>query len=151
MFLLHEAKKGHSNNMLFTTDLTGSVLTRFDGGFVGAIRRRRRWASKAPAYTDPDTILVGMIVFVFNFWLIILLMICPFDLASWSLLAGSWLVASVTNFFMLYIYLKQTNQLKLMLVFLPLQLIYPIYLCTVAISGFAGGQNWKGRAVSWKS
>jgi len=151
MFLLHEAKKGHSNNMLFTTDLTGSVLTRFDGGFVGAIRRRRRWASKAPAYTDSETILVGLIVLVFNLWLLVLLMICPFNLATFNLLVGSWLVASLVNFCLLFIYLKRTNQLKLMLVFLPLQLIYPIYLCTVAISGFAGGQNWKGRAVSWKS
>jgi hypothetical protein len=151
MFLLHEAKKGYSKKMIFNSSQAGCVLTRFDGGFSGAIRRRLRWASKPRAYTDPDTILVGMIVFVFNFWLIILLMICPFNLASWRLLAGSWLVASVTNFFLLYIYLKRTSQLKLMLVFLPLQLIYPIYLCAVAISGFAGGQNWKGRAVSWKS
>lgn len=151
MFLLHEVKKDHSNNMLFSTNLAGSVLTRFDGGFVGAIRRRRRWASKAPAYTDIETILVGLIVLVFNLWLLVLPMICIFNLVSWNLLVGSLLVASLANFCLLFIYLKQTNQLKLMLVFLPLQLIYPIYLCTVAIAGFAGGQNWKGRAVSWKN
>lgn len=148
MFLLHSAKRRKGNRLKFDLSHKGFVSTRFDGDFAGLIRRRKRWASKASGYRDFDTISVALIVLLFNLWIVSLLVLLLLGYSSIYNLLIAWLVKTVVDFPLLFVFLKRTNQLKLMLVFLPLQLIYPFYISYSAIAGLLGGQIWKGRQIN---
>ncbi|BDX38489.1 glycosyl transferase [Tenuifilaceae bacterium CYCD] len=148
MFLLHSAKRKKGNRLSFDLSRKGFVSTRFDGGFAGFIRRRKRWASKASGYKDIDTIVVASAVLLLNLWIVCLLVLHLLGYSSIYNLLIAWLVKTAVDFLLLFVYLKRTNQLKLMLVFLPLQLIYPIYISYSAIAGLLGGQIWKGRQIN---
>jgi len=148
MFLLHSAKKGKSNRLMFDLGKDGFVATKFDGGFRGMIRRRKRWASKASGYKDIDTIVVAFTVLLLNLWIVCLLVLLLLGYSSIYNLLIAWLVKTAVDFPLLFVYLKWTNQLKLMLVFLPLQLIYPFYISYSAVAGLLGGQIWKGRQIN---
>ncbi len=148
MFLLHTAKKSKGNRLMFDLSRKGFVSTRFDGGFAGFIRRRKRWASKASGYNDFDTILVASLVLLFNLWIVCLMVLFLLGGATISNLLIVWLVKVAVDFPLLFVYLKRTDQLKLLLVFLPLQLIYPFYISYSAIAGLLGGQIWKGRQIN---
>lgn len=148
MFLLHAVKQNRDSRLTFNFSRHGIVRTRFDGGFSQMIQRRKRWASKSSSYRDFDTILVGFIVLVFNLWLIVLLLMYLLGKVPFVYPAAGWLLKSTVDFPLLFIYLKHTDQLKLMPVFIPLQVIYPIYISYSALAGLLGGQNWKGRKIN---
>lgn len=148
IFLLHSAKRKKGNRLSFDLSRKGFVSTRFDGGIAGFIRRRKRWASKASGYKDFDTISVALIVLLFNLWIVSLSVLLLLGYSSIYNLLIAWLVKTAVDFPLLFVFLKRTNQLKLMLVFLPLQLIYPFYISYSAIAGLFGGQIWKGRQIN---
>lgn len=148
MFLLHSAKQDFRHRLMFNFSTAGFVKTKFDGGFGGMINRRKRWASKASAYTDTDTIVVASAVLLFNLWIVGLAALSIFGYSNVWLLLIVWCVKVFSDLFLLFPYLIKTNQLKLMLVFLPLQLIYPFYISYSAVAGLFGGQHWKGRQIN---
>jgi glycosyltransferase involved in cell wall biosynthesis len=148
MFLLHSAKKESSNRLMFHFGKGEFVSTKFDGGFAGFIRRRKRWASKASGYKDFDTILVASVMLLFNLWVVCLSALFLLGYSSIYNLLIVFLVKTAVDFPLLFVYTKRTDQLKLMLVFLPLQLIYPFYISYSAITGLFGGQLWKGRQIN---
>ncbi len=148
MFLLHTAKQNKCNRLVFSLSTDGFVTTKFKGGFSGFIRRRKRWASKASGYKDIDTILVASVVLLFNLSIVFFAVGSLLGFISIYNLLIALLVKIFVDFPLLFVFLKQTKQLKLMLVFLPLQFIYPFYISYSAIAGLFGGQIWKGRPVN---
>ncbi len=148
MFLLHTAKRNKANKLMFYLGANGFVTTKFEGGFLGFIHRRKRWASKASGYKDFDTILVASVVFLFNLSIVLLALCSLLGFASIYNLLIALLVKTFVDFPLLFVFLKRTKQLKLMLVFLPLQFIYPFYISYSAIAGLFGGQIWKGRQIN---
>jgi len=148
MFLLHTAKQNKGNKLMFNLGANGFVTTKFEGGFSGFIRRRKRWASKASNYKDFDTILVATVVLLFNLSIVFFALGSLLEFISIYNLLIALVVKIFTDFPLLFVFLKRTKQLKLMLVFLPLQFIYPFYISYSAIAGLFGGQIWKGRPVN---
>lgn len=148
MFLLHTAKQNKANKLMFYLGANGFVTTKFEGGFSGFIRRRKRWASKASGYKDFDTILVASVVLLFNLSIVLLAFGSLLGFISIYNLLIALLVKTFVDFPLLFVFLKRTKQLKLMLVFLPLQFIYPFYISYSAIAGLFGGQIWKGRQIN---
>jgi len=148
MFLLHTAKQNKVNKLMFNLAKNGFVTTKFEGGFSGFIRRRKRWASKASGYKDFDTILVATVVLLFNLSIVFFALGSLLGFISIYNLLIALLVKIFVDFPLLFVFLKRTKQLKLMLVFLPLQFIYPFYISYSAIAGLFGGQIWKGRPVN---
>ncbi len=148
MFLLHTAKQNKDNKLMFSLVADGFVTTKFEGGFSGFIRRRKRWASKASGYKDIDTILVASVVLLFNLSIVLLAFGSLLGFISIYNLLIALLVKIFVDFPLLFVFLKRTKQLKLMLVFLPLQFIYPFYISYSAIAGLFGGQIWKGRQIN---
>lgn len=147
MFLLHHAKTIPGLRMGFKASQCMAVETWFTGGFKGFIKRRARWASKASAYTDIDTILLGSLVFALNLWMVFLSIFTVLGFVGAGVLLSLWLIKVVTDFVFLSIFLFKTHQQKLLLVFVPLQLIYPFYITFSAIAGLLTGVTWKGRTI----
>lgn len=147
MFLLHHAKTIPGLRLGFKALQHLAVETSFTGGFKGFIERRARWASKASAYTDIDTILLASLVFALNFWIVLLLFATVSGFVGSGVLLSLWLVKMFTDFVFLSTFLFKTHQQKLLLVFVPLQLIYPLYITFSAIAGLLIGVTWKGRTI----
>lgn len=147
MFLLHHAKAFGLNRQVFMLDGRAMVTTASLGTLRQVLNQRKRWASKAPAYTDADTIIAGATVLLFNLMLLVAAVAAFFNgLFGYAFLgmAGAKMLA---DFLLLKRYLSFSGQSNLLNVFLPLQLVYPIYIVFTALSGVIGSGKWKGRRV----
>lgn len=145
MFLLHHAKSKPGLRLGFLASPQIAVGTVFDGGIKGFISRRSRWASKALAYTDPDTILLSAVVFIFNLWLAVLIVLSILGIVHPALPLATIAAKTLVDFPFLVYYLTKTSQQKLLVVFIPLQIVYPFYISFTAIVGLLKGTVWKGR------
>ncbi len=147
MFLLHHAKRLKGLRIGFASSSAIAAHTRFDGGLIGFFRRRSRWASKSLAYNDLQTILLGLLVLSINLLLVVLLMLTIAGTVKPLLLFFVWLAKGLVDFSFMAYYLYRTKQLKLLSVFILLQVLYPFYISASAIVGFIKGTSWKGRSI----
>ena len=147
MFLLHEAKREKVKTS-FVGAIDASVLTRGSTSFSHFFKRRQRWASKSVHYTDFDTIFVGLLTLLANLAIIVLLLLAVFGNVSWSRLFLVWTIKACADFLLLSAFLLFSKQFKLMLLFIPLQLLYPFYVVITFIKSILGVNTWKGRSIS---
>lgn len=148
MFLLHKAKRLRDFSIEFLNDSNGIVRTSTEENIWNALKQRRRWASKSPHYKDFDTIVVGLIVLLFNLSLIALLFATIIDFRYFFYFIFLLVVKTFVDFLLLKRYLKFTGQDELLKVFLPLQLVYPFYVACSFFAGLFIKGHWKGRAVT---
>lgn len=143
MFLLHSAKRLSRASLRFVIAPAAHVKTRFDGGFKAMIRRRTRWASKSLGYRDFDTIMVALVVLLFNLTLVLIAVTTLTGATQPTYLLAVWAVKVIVDALLLAVYLKKTSQLRLLWVYLPLQLVYPFYTVFAAIAGVMRSVKWK--------
>jgi len=148
MFLLQHARSARDVRMGFWASPGVSVFTRFDGGVKGFLQRRIRWASKAPAYSQPDLIFLSLLVFALNLCIALLLILSILGSYSFTIPIIALAAKSLADFPFLAFYLFKTGQQKLLVVFLPLQAVYPFYITFTAISGFFKSARWKDRKIA---
>jgi biofilm PGA synthesis N-glycosyltransferase PgaC len=147
MFLLHHAKRIKGCFVSFLGNKEAVVKTSTAPSFIKALNQRKRWASKSTSYTDSDTIVVGLIVLLFNMLLVSLLVTSVFKIDFLFFYFGLMIIKTLVEFLLLYRYLKFTEQRELLKVFLPLQLIYPFYICYSFFSSISIKATWKGRPI----
>jgi cellulose synthase/poly-beta-1,6-N-acetylglucosamine synthase-like glycosyltransferase len=147
MFLLHHAKRMKGSAVTFLGYNEAIVKTSTVPSFKKALNQRKRWASKSTSYTDADTIVVGLIVLLFNMLLLSLLVASVFNIDFLFFYFELMLIKTVIDFLLLYRYLKFTEQRELLKVFLPLQLIYPFYICYSFFSSISIKATWKERPI----
>jgi hypothetical protein len=145
VFLLHSAKRLNSSKIKCIHSQAGLVYSKTTKSFADFLRQRARWASKASAYRDPISIAVALVVFVFNFVLLALLVSAFFLPVLWPLLAIGFAAKVIVDLPLLWIYLKQYHAVSLLKVFVPLQLVYPIYVLAAICVSIVGKIEWKGR------
>lgn len=145
MFLLHSIKQKKcakiscsftNNSMVYTMPAT--TLQDF---FI----QRARWASKATAYRDWQTVLVSLIVFLFNL-LIVGLIVSTFFSNEFSIWLGvAYLIKIIVDFPLLYSFLRRFNKTSLLKTYIPLQLFYPFYIIIAFAISLFTPVIWKGR------
>lgn len=142
VFLLHSAiEKGLK--VLCYLNPCGTVETKPVDSLKAFLNQRARWASKTKHYTNAAAITVALIVFGFNALLLVLLGCLLF-----SNLNPIWLVIPfgtklAVDFLLLNSYLGAIGRRKMLLVFLPLQLIYPFYIALTFALAFFKPIKWK--------
>jgi poly-beta-1,6-N-acetyl-D-glucosamine synthase len=131
IFLLHSLKKENRSKILWlespdTLVTTGSSLT-----FMSFLKQRSRWISKGKAYSDRDTIILGIVTFVSIVLQLSYLIVCfIYPDLIWVFLA-ILVLKSVPDFLILLNTSGRYAKRKLMWWFLPVQLIYPFYVLSV--------------------
>lgn len=148
MFLLHHAKTITGLRFKFIASPRVAAFTSFSGGIKGFVLRRSRWASKATAYTDSLTLLLSFLVFTLNFWIVLLAVMLVLGLITFNLPISLLAAKAIVDLPFLAYYLFKTKQQNLLAVFIPLQILYPIYITFAAILGLIKGTTWKGRINS---
>lgn len=107
--------------------------------------QRARWASKAPNYSDAMAIGVGFVVLLFNLTLLVLMILSLFNVKFFMPLIIGLGGKSIADLLLLYPFLKRTQRLSSLIVFVPLQLVYPIYIVVAFSMGMFTKVSWKGR------
>ena len=128
VFLLHALKR-RSAAIRFLSEKEVCVQTQACATLTEFFAQRARWASKASAYTDMDTIAVACVVFGVNVWLLVLL----FGMFFSRMLLPLLLVLFVAKWIADVIFLMHMRTLfvikNLLLNSFLLSLIYPFYVC----------------------
>ena len=137
MFLLHSTKKS-GGKIVWLNNTRGTVSNMLPARLKEFLRQRSRWAGKSIYYRDIDTIVLSISTLVANltiFAAIILVLINP---THWPFAIILYAAKTIPEILLLSGYLPRPEKLRLLLLYLPASLLYPVHvLLTVIISMFS--------------
>jgi hypothetical protein len=141
MFLLHHAKR-KGKTIVFNSSIEGGVKTMFEGSPMDFLRQRSRWSAKSIYYKDSDTIILGTITAITNIIIVaalVLTVIFPPIIIITLLL---YIIKSVPDILILTKMNRYPSRKYLKFWFIPLQLVYPIYVTITLIFGILSKTRW---------
>lgn len=147
MFLLHKAKRVKGCRIRFLSDERGVVQTKAESTIAKALKQRKRWTSKSIHYKDFDTIIAALVVLLFSMSIVGLFFASVLNVRYLFHLSILLAIKSFIDYTFIRRYLKNTGQDTLLNVFLPLQLVYPIYVTYSFFAGIFIKVSWKGRMI----
>lgn len=147
VFLLHSAKR-MMKNIESVNHSMSLVKTKPASTISDFIQQRARWASKAPSYRDNSSIFIASNILVFNLFIVILLFGSFFNPKLWVLFLSLFVLKLIVDLPFLLIFLNRYNRKSLLIVYLPLQLLYPIYILVVTFVSKFIKTKWKGSIVN---
>lgn len=145
VFMLLQAKKKH--NIAFLKDKAAIVYTSGAPNLKTFLYQRMRWASKSTGYKDTTAFTTALIVLLLNFLLLLLIILgfinhnyfyLAFGLFTLKLMIDFPLLNSVSQFF---------SHKTLMRYYLPMQLLYTVYIIATAALSFLIPFEWKNRLM----
>ncbi|MFZ4708109.1 MAG: glycosyltransferase [Bacteroidales bacterium] len=146
VFLMMKIRQMYNSRAIkFIKSPSSGVITYANETLYEFLNQRLRWVSKAKGYKDLWVLLVSGIVFTQSFLLLITTLawatgfikpILPLILFTAKFLADLPIMASACGF---------AKRRKLMIWYLPLQFIYPVYLVAMGMIGNILSFRWKGR------
>jgi len=145
VFLLQSVKKHFQNKVLFATAKELIVKTKAKPTFRELMNQRIRWASKSSSYSDWDMQYASLIVFLANLSLFLFVILFFLFRISFIYFLGAFLLKASIDFLFLYFITRYLEIKKLLKYFIPLVVLYPIYILVVAFSSQFLSFTWKGR------
>ncbi len=133
IFLMHSIKMSGTKRIKWLESPAAAVTTAMSPRIDHFLRQRARWISKAGAYRDRFTILLGIVTFftiLFEFGLLAVLFTRPDYL---PVLAVVFVIKSVPDLLIINNTAGRYSHKKLMRWFLPSQIIYPFYVFAVTL------------------
>lgn len=133
IFLMHSIKMSGAERIKWLESPAAAVTTALSPRIGHFLRQRARWISKAGAYRDRFTILLGIVTFftiLFEFGLLAALFTRPDYLPVLTVVI---VLKSVPDLLIIHNTAKRYSREKLMRWFLPAQIIYPFYVFAVAL------------------
>jgi cellulose synthase/poly-beta-1,6-N-acetylglucosamine synthase-like glycosyltransferase len=145
VFLMLAARKNHkvvflkSSDAVVSTDAPETIRKFFS--------QRIRWASKSKGYRDFISTATSLIVFVFCTFLLFTGVLAMVD-SSWMwLFTVMFLAKLVADFPIIMGVMSFFREKKQMLFYVPMQLLYPLYVFIVGIFSLFLPFTWKGRRL----
>jgi biofilm PGA synthesis N-glycosyltransferase PgaC len=163
LFLMLWLKQHHHRPVGFAASEESVVKTVPAGDLRSFFRQRMRWVSKIPYFRDAGTLATAALVLVMN--LLLLALLLAFLILSIPGISGNpgygngqsgnlallfgILIAgkSLSDLMLLVPVLKHYGKSRLLLYFLPLQMIYFMYVSLTGALGQLPSISWKGRKV----
>lgn len=144
VFLLAEAKK-HKKRIVFTAAPGMMVTTSPTFGPVAFLQQRIRWGSKARLYTDPDMLLVSVLVWLANTALAGLLIASLFAKGMVWIFLPALVLKSLSEYQLLRGIADRLGQQSLLRIFPVAALFYYFYIAIAGILAMTGTFTWKER------
>jgi cellulose synthase/poly-beta-1,6-N-acetylglucosamine synthase-like glycosyltransferase len=144
MMMMMEIKK-NAGQIKYLKSLDATVMSFPSDGLKEFIHQRNRWTSKSVKYTDPDVIIVALIVFLVNFSILCCFFIGLFRTSYLWFALIMWLIKILADLPFLYSLSRFWKRKKLIRIFIPTQLIYPFYIVSTVFMGILSPVYWKGR------
>jgi Glycosyltransferases, probably involved in cell wall biogenesis len=143
VFLLHEIKSDPGNKIMWLESAEARVSTNTSETLSAFLRQRARWISKAGAYKDTFTRVLGIVTFVTIFLQLSLLGAGIFNPVYLWVFLAAFLIKSSVDY--LIVMNTATRYCKKQLIkWFPLSgVIYPFYIFLVVISYFVPAEKRK--------
>ena len=141
--LMKVAKRG-TDKIHFIKSKAAAVTTMPQKTTRQLLQQRQRWASKIPFHMSAFTILIGGIAFFLHVGLLISAVMI-FVTGNSTDFIFPLLIKMIPEFLFLLLICRFADKTKLLYLFLPAQLIYPIYISFVGLTSLFGKHQWKGR------
>ncbi len=142
IFLLHSMKKKAWMKIEWLESMEAAVRTSSPASTGNFFRQRGRWISKALAFNDTYTIILGIVTFV----TILIMLISPvaafFDHTYIFIYLAILIIKSLPDYLILSDTTKRYGKQRLMPWFIPAQIIYPFYVLTSVFFGFVVRKKW---------
>ena len=145
VFFLLWIKKRFPGQITFLKSPDSIIDTTPSPGPGSFIRQRLRWTSKSRFYKDPHIIFSAITVFLVNFSLLFLLCGILFNGAFWKPFIILYSVKIVTDFIFLFFVTSYYRARRVLIYFIPIQMVYFIYVNFIAVAGNLLPVYWKGR------
>ncbi len=146
IFFMLKLKKNEQSKIRFLKSNKAAVSTHLPTGFEEFWQQRVRWVSKSKYYTDFDMIFSAVIVWLVGFLMLSTLIAGIFYPIFFIMYAFLFVIKSVPDYLLLSNVLSFFDRKDLIRYFIPLQVIYPLY---VTLAGFFGlifaKFSWKDR------
>lgn len=144
VFLLEKFKRNNNNvKGLIKEDFI--VLTNQETSYFGFINQRLRWSSKAKYYSDNWLLFISMIVLIQNISMIFIYIGTLFVEKHWIILIILLFCKWLIDFILLFLAASFFKRKKVLYYFIPVQVVYPLYLLFVWIASIMATFKWKGR------
>lgn len=139
IFLLHSLKKESDSRIMWLESRDAMVSTPASPTPGSFLRQRRRWISKWSFYNDRLTLITGL----FTFTAVVIQMLLTALLFLDFSFAWPWLVVillkSIPDFLIISNTASRYGQSGILQWFLPVQLIYPVYVLVVFLASLFRG------------
>ncbi len=147
IFFLLWLKKAQPGAIRYLTSPGAAIRTLPAENLRSLVMQRFRWASKSRLYRDFHIFTTSILVFLTNVSLILTGILC-FVSFSWIMPFGLlFLVKCIIDLVFLERVLKHFGKRRLLRVFLPLELIYFMYVSFVGIASQFIPYTWKERNI----
>lgn len=144
VFLLQKFKKNNYSiqGLLARTFI---VKTKSERSYKKLVQQRLRWSSKSRFYKDTVLIYFSALILLQNFSMIFIYAALPFVEKYEGILAillfSKWLI----DFILLLLVAFFFKRKKALLYFIPVQIVYPIYIIFIWMGSLTNQFEWKGR------
>jgi cellulose synthase/poly-beta-1,6-N-acetylglucosamine synthase-like glycosyltransferase len=154
VLLMYKIKQKYPKGIVFLKDEKAIVYTEAKNTLKEFVQQRKRWASKGFKNLNTETKMVSLIVYFFNASLLFLPLIgsicfkntalCPVFIEICLILL---VIKCFIDFLLLFLSASFFKKKRLLLYFIPEQLIYMLYVAIVGWIGSIGQYEWKGRKL----
>ena len=145
IFLMHKIKNTLKGKIAFIKSYNALVQTKPQPTLNSFLNQRKRWVSKSFGYSDFPTIITALIVLLNNFSILLTWIFAIFFLDFFKIFLFVFTLKLIVDFPILMGITSFVKKKKLMYIYIPLQIIYPIYILITGINGLFGNFEWKER------
>lgn len=145
VFLLHQIRKKFPEQVIYLFDEALIAETDSPSTISDFFGQRIRWASKAGAYRNPIAIFTSWLVFLHQLSLLTGLAFICFSEWLWMPLLVCFTAKILIDFLFLLLLARSFGQLALLRVYIPVALLYPIYVVMTALAALVYQPKWKER------
>jgi cellulose synthase/poly-beta-1,6-N-acetylglucosamine synthase-like glycosyltransferase len=130
----------------FVKSMKAVVTTKAKKSAGELLSQRKRWASKIPAQMNFFTLLIAVIAFFLHAGLFLSALAAVYNgnVAGFLIPLAIKMIPEFILLTNVSVFFKKSGLLYL---FLPAQVIYPVYISFVGLSSLSGTYQWKGREV----
>lgn len=144
---LHKVAAKYPDSIGFCKSREAIVYTNAKPTIKAFLRQRKRWASKSTRYKEKKIVVLGVMIWLFNFTVLLSGIFFFTNDGFGQLIFYSFLAKILVELVFLYP-ITAFAQRKELLWYLPvLSIIHVLYMVYIGIAGNTGKYQWKGRLV----
>jgi cellulose synthase/poly-beta-1,6-N-acetylglucosamine synthase-like glycosyltransferase len=145
MLLMHKIQKQFPGKVHYCFSPESIVLTNPVETVSEFLQQRIRWASKADKYDDKRIFWVLLLVYLTNFYFVVLFVAGFFQMKLWILLLGALFVKTIVELLFMIPVASFFQKQKLLFWFPLMQPFHIVYTVVAGWLGNVSNYEWKGR------
>ena len=155
VLLMYKINEKYPASVVFLKDKEAIVYTKAKASLSAFVQQRKRWASKGFSVLNIETQLVSLVVYLMSAYLVIVPFlggVCFSNTPFYQPFIGICLIIlgikCIIDFLLLFLSACFFQKKRLLILFIPEQIIYLLYVVLFGLIGSIGKYEWKGRKTN---